>query len=165
MPEACDSVANAVSLLVFDAFDSDAPCQNATGVYAFAWLAAMSFAAVTIVDLIIFLLRKYGLSANASRAGFRNEDSWPATVAKAALAIFAGAIAAWIVAFLAAIVEFLKIAPQTAVATGALWQVAYSQLLTRLGNETGGTPPPPAGTPEVQTMPADVQRFETELEE
>lgn len=162
---ACDSVYSAFWLLLFDAYDSSAPCSNDAGVYAFAWLAAISFAAITIVDIIIFLLRKYGMSANTSRAGFNNKDSWYAIVGKAALAIVAGATAAWIVAFLAAIVEFLKIAPQTAVATGALWQVAYSQLLTRLGSQTVGSTNREGSARETLRMPNDVQRVETELEE
>lgn len=162
MDKLCDAVVPAIRLLVFDSYDEHTPCSNDVGVYAFAFVAALSFAAVTAVDLFIFLLRKYGLSSGNSRVGFANEDGVWTTLGKAALAVVLGACAAWIVAFLAAIVEFLKIAPQTAVATGALWQVAYAQLLTRLGSETPGSGNAAERPGE---LPKDIQKPADEVEE
>ncbi|MBX3570010.1 MAG: hypothetical protein KF914_18250 [Rhizobiaceae bacterium] len=156
----CDAVLSAIYLLAFDSYDEGTPCTNDIGVYAFACLAALSFAAITAVDLIIFLLKRYGLSTSVSRVGFVSEDGVGRTLWKALLAVVLGAIAAWIVAFLAAIVEFLKIAPQTAVATGVLWQVAYAQLLTRLGSEAT-----PGKTSSAPVPPRDIQKPAVEVEE
>lgn len=166
MENVCNSVSGALRLLVFDAYDgSNTPCINDYGVYAFSMLASIAFVAVTVVDIIIFLLKKYGLTSNTSRVGFETNDGFLVILFKASLAIVTGAMAAWIVAFLAAIVEFLKIAPQTAVATGALWQVAYSQLLTRLGNDIQGSNSGRGPVAPTLPPPVVVQRAETEVAE
>ena len=134
--DSCADFSTAFVRLLFDAHDTFARCEDATGVFAFASLAAIAFASFVIIDVMVALVRKYGFAADgAGSMGIDSEgaaSSW-GFVGKSAFVIIFGMIAAWIVAFFAAVVDFLQTAPHTAVATGVLWQVTYAQLLNRFG--------------------------------
>lgn len=131
----CSDVQTAFERLIFDAHDTFERCEDPTGVLAFAFLAALAFGAFVIIDVMVALVRKYGFAAEgAGQMGLQSdtEGSW-VFAGKALFVILFGMIAAWIVAFFAAVVDFLQTAPHTAVATGVLWQVTYAQLLNRFG--------------------------------
>lgn len=131
----CSTAIDAFSRLVFDAHDTMDRCTNSQGVYAFASLAALSFAAFVTIDLLVALVRKHGFAAEgAGDLGVRRDGVGIPQLKTTLLIIIFGAVAAWIVAFFAAVVDFLQTAPHTAVATGVLWQVTYAQLLNRFGS-------------------------------
>lgn len=131
----CSTVIDAFGRLVFDAHDKLDRCTNSEGVYAFAFLAALSFAAFVTIDLLVALVRKYGFAAEgAGDLGVKRDAvGWTQVITTGLIIVF-GAVAAWIVAFFAAVVDFLQTAPHTAVATGVLWQVTYAQMLNRFGS-------------------------------
>jgi hypothetical protein len=74
-------------------------------------------------------------------------------------------VAAWLVAFFAIVIEFLQLAPQTAVATGVLWQVTYAQLLARFGRDQDGTAGTGAPVAPPLPLPADIQQPTEEVAE
>jgi hypothetical protein len=132
----CSGIGPAFRSLVFDAFDTHDRCAGETAVLAFATLAALSFAAFVVIDVFVLLVRRYGFAARgAGEFGIDDAGTPGSIVLKAVVVLVLGAAAAWIVAFFAAIVEFVETAPQTAVATGVLWQVTYAQLLSRFGGK------------------------------
>lgn len=153
----CVDLYTAFARLIFDAHDKFDRCDDATGVVAFACLAALAFGAFVIIDVMVALVRKYGFAAEG--AGSMGIDSggeasgWR-IFGKSLFVILFGMIAAWIVAFFAAVVDFLQTAPHTAVATGVLWQVTYAQLLNRFG-QTVKDPQAEKPDREEQNAPAD----------
>ena len=157
----CTLVSDAFWRLLFDAYDAGERCTNVSGVYAFAALAALSFGAFVIVDLMVFVVRRFGFAAvGAGTLTIEREGTWWGISLKALAIVLFGMIAAWIVAFFAAVVEFLQLAPQTAIATGVLWQVTYAQLLARFGRDEeprADDPPPP--------RPRDIQQPTDEVAE
>jgi hypothetical protein len=146
--EACASTYEAFWRLLFDSYDSSERCSDVEGVCAFATLAALSFGAFVVVDMMVFLVRRFGFAASgAGSLTISREVTWWGIGLKTIAIILSGMVAAWIVAFFAAIVEFLQLAPQTAVATGVLWQVTYAQLLVRFGRDQEEVRNPPAAVP------------------
>jgi hypothetical protein len=98
--------------------------------------------------MMVFLVRRFGFAASgAGSLTISREGTWWGIGLKTIAIILSGMVAAWIVAFFAAIVEFLQLAPQTAVATGVLWQVTYAQLLVRFGRDQEEVRNPPAAVP------------------
>lgn len=151
----CSNFSSAFWRLVFDAHDGLARCDGYNAVLAFATLAALSFGAFVVIDVMVLMVRRYGFAANgAGELGVDGEGALKSILGKALAVLLFGAIAAWIVAFVAAIVEFVQTAPQTAVATGVLWQVTYAQLLSRFGGKDKDQAPKseadPAKVPEVE---------------
>jgi hypothetical protein len=100
---------------------------------------------------MVALVRRYGFAA--SRAGELGVDANGIGFGGALGIIVFGMVAAWIVAFFGAIIDFLQLAPQTAVATGVLWQVTYAQLLARFGNRDDSSPPDQAPPNPVDAQP------------
>lgn len=149
----CDALMTAFYRLVFDAHDGLNRCGGENAVYAFAFLAALSFGAFVIIDFMVVTVRRFGLAAKG--AGDLGRDSeglsgW-GFVVSTLMIVLCGAAGAWIVAFFAVVVDFVQTAPHTAVATGVLWQVTYGQLLERFGSngeKAGGDPLP--GAPPAQ---------------
>lgn len=140
----CSEFGEAFWRLIFDAYDQVERCSNEQAIFAFATLAAFSFAAFVVIDLMVLLVRRYGFAAKgAGELGIDGVGTVGSILMKALGVIVFGTIAAWIVAFFGAIVEFVQTAPQTAVATGVLWQVTYAQLLSRFGGRDADRPPRP----------------------
>ena len=143
-PSKCTDFSDAFFRLLFDAYDSAERCADIRGVCSFATLAAVSFGAFVVVDLMVFVVRRFGFAAaGAGSLTIERDGTWWGISLKTLAIVLFGMIAAWIVAFFAAVVEFLQLAPQTAVATGVLWQVTYAQLLARFGRDQEGAPAPP----------------------
>lgn len=163
-PAACQNTSDAFWRLLFDAYDSAERCSDIYGVYAFATLAALSFGAFVVVDMMVFLVRRFGFAATgAGSLTIERDGSWWGVGIKTLAIILFGMVAAWIVALTAAVVEFLQLAPQTAIATGVLWQVTYAQLLARFGRdqeEAGGSQGaplvPPPSPPTIQPATEEV---------
>lgn len=161
----CSDFGDAMWRLVFDAYLASERCNDVKGVYAFATLAACSFAAFVVVDLIVYTVARSGMTATgAGNLAIKWEGSGWALALKLFPIILFGMVAAWIVALFAAIVEFLQLAPQTAIAAGVLWQVTYAQLLARLGKEVKD-PPAPAPATAVVPSPTGIQAPTEEVEE
>lgn len=148
----CQTTYEAFWRLVFESYDGLDKCGNVSGVYAFAWLASLAFGAFVVVDMMVFLVRRFGFAATgAGTLTIERNGTWLSISLKTAGIILFGMIAAWIVAFAAVIVQFLQLAPQTAIAAGVLWQITYAQLLARFGDDlqggAGGGPGSPPGPP------------------
>jgi hypothetical protein len=145
VPAGCEDFWAAFFRLLFDSHDSLERCTNDQGVYAFAVLAALAFGAFVVIDQIVALVKRFGFAATgAGNLGITLAGS-PFWIAIKLLGIVAfGMVAAGIVAFFAAIVDFLQLAPQTAVAAGVLWQVIYAELLERLGERGQPDSRPPS---------------------
>lgn len=166
---ACSGFQDAFHRLVFDTHDQLSRCTDANGVYAFATLASLAFGAFVIIDLLVAIVRHFGFAANdAGDLGMNDQGGVWITSFKAIGVIIFGMVAAWLVAFFAAIIDFLQMAPHTAVATGVLWQVTYAQLLAKFGPTVKDEDDPDAaGTSAapVQPEPAEVQASTEEVAE
>jgi hypothetical protein len=161
----CADFSDAFWRLLFDAYDGAERCTDVHGVCAFATLAALSFAAFVVVDLMVFVVRRFGFAAaGAGSLTIERDGTWWGITLKTLAIVLFGMLAAWIVAFFAAIVEFLQLAPQTAVATGVLWQVTYAQLLARFGRDQEASPFTAQGAPPLPP-PADIQQPTEEVAE
>jgi len=162
---ACSGFSEAFWRLLFDAHDALPRCADANGVLAFATLASLAFAAFVVIDLLVAIVRHFGFAADeAGEFGMGDQGGVVITSIKAIGVIVFGMIAAWLVAFFAAVIDFLQMAPHTAVATGVLWQVTYAQLLARFGStvkEDGGEP---ATNPHSPPLPA-FEEMQTATEE
>ena len=164
-PKECEDFSSAFFRLLFDSHDQFERCTNDQGVFAFATLAALSFAAFVVIDQIVALVRRFGFTASgAGSLGINLDGSLAAIAAKVFGIIMFGMIAAWIVAFFAAVVDFLQLAPQTAVATGVLWQVIYAQLLARFGGKGKAEVSPPQARPPLPPE-GEIQRPTEEVAE
>lgn len=163
--DSCESFSTAFGRLIFDAHDSFARCDDPTGVLAFSTLAALSFGAFVIIEVMVALVRRYGFAAEGAGSIGLDDDQQASGLklfGKSLFVIVFGMIAAWIVAFFAAIVDFLQTAPHTAVATGVLWQVTYAELLKRFGTTITEDTKEPDPTKDGQLPDRDDEEIEVQ---
>ena len=161
----CSGFSDAFFRLLFDAHDTLQRCNDANGVYAFATLASLAFGAFVLIDILVAIVRHFGFAAeDAGALGMDGDGNVWTTSFKAIGVVAFGMIAAWLVAFFAAIIDFLQMAPHTAVATGVLWQVTYAQLLARFGSSVRDPNGQNDGAGEApgKPPPADEMQFVTE---
>ena len=162
----CAGFSEAFWRLLFDAYDGADRCTDTHGVLAFATLASISFGAFVVVDLMVFIVRRFGFAAaGAGTLTIERDGTWWGISLKTLAIVLFGMVAAWLVAFFAIVIEFLQLAPQTAVATGVLWQVTYAQLLARFGRDQEGTAGTGAPVAPPLPLPADIQQPTEEVAE
>lgn len=153
---ACTSFSQAFWVLMFESQDLT-PCEGPEAVFAFAALCALAFGAFVLIDFLLSVIVKYGFQSDEEGMGI--EHGWSTF-----FIIVFGMVAAFIVGFFAAIIDFLQLNAQTAVATGVLWQIVYARMLSHFRERNaaaGRDQPPPEAIPDSEI----VQPVTEELEE